>query len=33
MQHYCFRVANDEFDSVIERIKLAGLAYHSIPSG
>jgi catechol 2,3-dioxygenase-like lactoylglutathione lyase family enzyme len=32
-QHYCFRVADDEFDAIFERIKAAGLAYRSTPIG
>jgi catechol 2,3-dioxygenase-like lactoylglutathione lyase family enzyme len=32
-QHYCFRVADDEFDAILGRIKLAGLAYRGTPIG
>lgn len=32
-QHYCFRVSEHEFDSVLERIKSAGLKYRSTPHG
>ena len=27
--HYCFRVSQDEFDLILERIKAAGIAYRS----
>jgi hypothetical protein len=27
--HYCFRVSEDEFDQVLERIKGAGISYRS----
>jgi catechol 2,3-dioxygenase-like lactoylglutathione lyase family enzyme len=27
--HYCFRVDQDEFDAILERIKTAGIAYRS----
>lgn len=27
--HYCFRVRQDEFDSILARIKAAGIAYRS----
>jgi catechol 2,3-dioxygenase-like lactoylglutathione lyase family enzyme len=32
-QHYCFRVADEEFDAILERIKTAGLPYRSSPVG
>jgi catechol 2,3-dioxygenase-like lactoylglutathione lyase family enzyme len=32
-QHYCFKVMDNEFDSILERIKAAGLAYRSTPTG
>lgn len=32
-QHYCFRVSEDEFDAILERIKTAGLPYRSSPVG
>jgi hypothetical protein len=32
-QHYCFRVAPDEFDAVLSRIKAAGMPYRSLPHG
>ncbi len=32
-QHYCFRVNDAEFDSILDRIKAAGLAYRSTPIG
>lgn len=31
--HYCFRVAPEEFDAILERIKAAGIAYRSTPHG
>ena len=27
--HYCFRVDDDDFDAILERIKVAGIAYRS----
>jgi hypothetical protein len=27
--HYCFRVSDDDFDPILERIKLAGIAYRA----
>lgn len=33
MQHYCFRVEQDEFDTILGRIKAAGIAYRSLPHG
>src|SRR5437899_12006294 len=27
--HYCFRVDDDDFDAILERIKAAGIAYRS----
>ena len=32
-QHYCFRVTDEEFDSILARIKVAGLPYRSTPIG
>ncbi|RNF83242.1 VOC family protein [Montanilutibacter psychrotolerans] len=32
-QHYCFRVAPDEFDAILARIRAAGIAYRSTPLG
>jgi len=32
-QHYCFRVSDEEFALILERIKQAGLAYPSLPHG
>ena len=32
-QHYCFRVNQLEFDSILDRIKAAGLPYRSLPLG
>jgi catechol 2,3-dioxygenase-like lactoylglutathione lyase family enzyme len=32
-QHYCFRVDQGEFDSVLARIKAAGIAFRSLPLG
>lgn len=32
-QHYCFRVEQDEFNTVLARIKAAGIAYRSLPHG
>ncbi len=31
--HYCFRVDDDEFDPIFERVKDAGIAYRSTPLG
>ena len=31
--HYCFRVAQDEFDAILARIRAAGIAYRSTPHG
>jgi hypothetical protein len=33
VQHFCFRVAEDEFDRILERIKAAGIAYRSTVRG
>jgi catechol 2,3-dioxygenase-like lactoylglutathione lyase family enzyme len=33
IQHLCFRVADAEFDGVLERIKMAGIAFRSMPNG
>lgn len=32
-QHYCFRVGQDEFNTILARIKAAGIAYRSLPHG
>jgi hypothetical protein len=32
-QHYCFRVTQGEFDTILARIKAAGIAYRSHPHG
>jgi hypothetical protein len=32
-QHYCFRVGSEEFDTILERIKGAGLPFRSSPHG
>jgi catechol 2,3-dioxygenase-like lactoylglutathione lyase family enzyme len=32
-EHYCFRVDDDEFDAILERIKAAGIAYRSSVRG
>ena len=32
-QHYCFRVTDEEFDAILGRIRLAGIAYRSVPHG
>jgi catechol 2,3-dioxygenase-like lactoylglutathione lyase family enzyme len=32
-QHYCFRVTDQEFDAILERIVAAGLPYRSTPIG
>jgi catechol 2,3-dioxygenase-like lactoylglutathione lyase family enzyme len=31
--HYCFRVSDEEFDSILSRIKNHGLVYRSTPNG
>jgi catechol 2,3-dioxygenase-like lactoylglutathione lyase family enzyme len=31
--HYCFRVTDDEFDAILDRMKAAGLAFRSTPTG
>ncbi|NJK51630.1 MAG: VOC family protein [Leptolyngbyaceae cyanobacterium SU_3_3] len=31
--HFCFRVAEDEFDAILERIKAAGIKYRSTLRG
>jgi catechol 2,3-dioxygenase-like lactoylglutathione lyase family enzyme len=31
--HYCFRVDDDEFDSIFDRVKRAGIVYRSTPLG
>jgi len=32
-QHYCFRVSDDDFDTILGRIRAAGIAYRSSPLG
>ena len=32
-QHYCFRVEQREFDTILARINAAGIAYRSLPHG
>ena len=31
--HYCFRVSDDEFDGIFERVRAAGIIYRSTPRG
>ena len=31
--HFCFRVGEQEFDSILSRIQLAGIQYRSAPHG
>ena len=33
VQHYCFRVGQAEFESILGRIRDAGIAYRSTPHG
>lgn len=33
VQHFCFRVKEEEFDSIFERIRKAGIKYRSTPHG
>lgn len=33
VQHYCFRVTQEEFDAILGRIRDAGIAYRSTPHG
>jgi hypothetical protein len=33
IEHYCFRVGDDEFNSILERIKAAGIKYRSAVRG
>jgi catechol 2,3-dioxygenase-like lactoylglutathione lyase family enzyme len=33
MQHFCFKVSDEEFDAILNRIKDAGLPYRSTPIG
>jgi catechol 2,3-dioxygenase-like lactoylglutathione lyase family enzyme len=33
VQHYCFRVTQPEFDSILGRIKAAGISFRSLPHG
>ncbi len=33
VQHYCFRVSEQEFDAILERIKAAGINYRSTVRG
>jgi catechol 2,3-dioxygenase-like lactoylglutathione lyase family enzyme len=32
-QHYCFRVTQQEFDQILERIRAAGVSFRSTPHG
>jgi catechol 2,3-dioxygenase-like lactoylglutathione lyase family enzyme len=33
IHHYCFRVEEEEFDAIFERIRAAGIRYRSTPHG
>lgn len=33
VEHYCFRVGDDEFNSILDRIKAAGIKYRSAVRG
>ena len=33
VQHFCFRVSEDQFDGILARIKGKGIAYRSSPHG
>ena len=33
VQHFCFRVSEEEFDAILARIKGKGIAYRSTPLG
>lgn len=33
IQHFCFRVTEAEFDDVLDRIRMAGIPYRSVPHG
>jgi catechol 2,3-dioxygenase-like lactoylglutathione lyase family enzyme len=33
VQHYCFRVSQQEFDAILARIRAAGIGYRSTPHG
>ncbi|GAB3380475.1 VOC family protein [Lysobacter fragariae] len=33
VQHYCFRVSEDDFDAILARIRAAGIAHRSQPHG
>lgn len=33
VQHYCFRVGQDEFEAILGRIRQAGIEYRSTPHG
>jgi len=33
VHHYCFRVAEGDFDAILSRIESAGIAYRSSPHG
>jgi hypothetical protein len=33
VEHYCFRVSPDEFDTILDRIKAAGIEYRSTVRG
>lgn len=32
-QHYCFRVADEQFDRILGRLRAAGISYRSRPHG
>ena len=33
IEHFCFRVSQDEFDAILQRIKAAGIKYRSMVRG
>jgi catechol 2,3-dioxygenase-like lactoylglutathione lyase family enzyme len=33
IQHFCFRVTDTEFDEILERVKVAGIPFRSLPHG
>lgn len=33
VQHYCFRVSDDDFDAILGRIQARGIDYRSLPHG
>lgn len=33
VQHYCFRVSEEQFDGILSRIKVKGIDYRSTPHG